>query len=124
MATQRRTLEQRILDRQARIEAEQKEIKRLREIEDNAISRAEWVADLFVEHGVEALPKDRNEAARLGKLLDTIKASAPPTEDVEKLKERARRLEQAVLRMARDVGIQGADQNAVWAQIKERYQLQ
>lgn len=124
MATQRRTLEQRILDRQARIEAEQKEIDRLREIDEHADSRSEWVAGLLVEHEVEALPKDRNEAARLAKLLDTIKASVAPTEDIEKLKQRAGRLELAVLRMAHDVGIQVNDQNAVWAQVKERYQLQ
>ena len=124
MAMKRQTLEERIKARQARIDAEQKEIDRLNAIADNAGAGSEWVADLFDEYEVEAEPNARSEAARLAQLVDAIKASAGSAEDVEKLKKRASSLQDAVLKMARDLNIQSADQNEVWAQIKQRYQIQ
>lgn len=123
MAARRRTVQERILDRQARIEAEQKEIDRLREIEEHAATRSEWVDGLLAQHGVEARPKDRDERARLALLLDALAGQPDGQKDMEQLQQRAARLEKAVLAMAVEVGIETQDRQAMWTQLQQRYAL-
>lgn len=138
MATKRRSLEQRINDRVAKLKAAQDELRKLQAIREMAGQRSEWVDEMYAAHGIEPVDKDPDEEQRLGLLAEVMGTGgtdAAAVEALEKARSRAEekaaeserlagQLSTAVSHMAHDLGISGADGNDVWQQVKERYGVQ
>lgn len=138
MATKRRSLEQRINDRAAKLKAAQDELRKLQAIRELAEERSELVDEMYAAHGIEPVEKDPDEELRLGLLAEAMGTGGTDAAAVEALEKARREAEEkaaelerlvgqfstAVSHMAHDLGISGADGNDVWRQVKERYGLQ
>ncbi|ERS35953.1 hypothetical protein HMPREF1275_00916 [Propionibacterium sp. KPL1844] len=142
MATKRRSLEERINDRAAKVQAAQDELERLQAIQDKAEPRSEWADLMFTAHGIGPVEKDPDEELRLALLAEALGSGGGASDELKKAVEeekagraeaeekfaKAERLQtqltSAVMKMASDLGIHGTDSNDVWRQLKERYGLQ
>lgn len=139
MATKRRSLEQRINDRVAKLKAAQDELRKLQLIREMAELRSEWVDEQYAKYCIEPVEKDPDEELRLGLLAETMGTGggidAVAVEALEKARREAEekaaeldrfvdRLSTAVSHMAGDLGIHGENVNDVWAQVKQRYGIQ